>query len=106
MSESNPSPPPATWNRLYRKLAAAGLSRGDLARKTGYSLTYIGYLERGVKQPTRPVVYAFANAIGCTPADLDTTADGEDLTLEIIAAQHADLGDEINKLKAHRGVAA
>lgn len=105
MDEPTPSPP-AAWNSLYRKLAASGLSRADLSRKTGYSYTYIGYLERGVKQPTKPVIYAFANALGCTPADLDNTADGEDLTLAIIAAQHAELGDEIKKLQAQSEVAA
>lgn len=95
---------PTPWRSLFRRRQAAGLTRADIAARTGYGVTYLGLLERGVKtNPTKPVVYALANALGCTPADLvdsDTTEDNTALTLEILAAHHAELGVVLNALRA------
>jgi len=101
---------PTPWRSLYRKRQAAGLTRADIAARTGYGVTYLGLLERGVKtNPSKPVIYALANALGCTPADLVDTGTAEDnasLTLEILAAHHAELGAALNALRAQVTAAA
>jgi transcriptional regulator with XRE-family HTH domain len=100
---------PTPWSTLFRKREAAGLTRADIARKTGYSVTYLGLLERGLKtNPTKPVVCALANAIGCTVAELDdttTTEDAAGITIEILASQLAEFGEALNALRANMAAA-
>ncbi len=92
---------PKPWSALFLKRTAAELSLTMLATLTGYSVAHVGHVERGIRQPSKPMVYALANALGCTPADLDDDGPAEAaLTLDIIAAQHAELGHAINELRA------
>jgi len=43
---------------------AAGLSLSGLARRTGYSRSYLGNIETGTKQPTPGVLRAYERALG------------------------------------------
>ncbi len=43
---------------------AAGLSLSGMARRTGYSRSYIGNVETGTKQPTPAVIRAYERALG------------------------------------------
>ncbi|WP_020525208.1 helix-turn-helix domain-containing protein [Catelliglobosispora koreensis] len=43
---------------------AAGLSLSGLARRTGYSRSYLGNIETGTKQPTPDVLRAYERALG------------------------------------------
>ncbi len=98
MSEHSP------WVSLHRLRKAARLSLPELARRTGYSVSWLGHVERGIRKPTQALRFALAKEIGCTPADLDHEelhgARLDRLTLEIIAEQVVELGDAINQLRA------
>jgi len=99
---------PTPWITLFRMREAAGLTRADIARKTGISVTYLGLLERGLKtNPTKPVLFALANALGCTPADLENGEPSQEVldlvTLDILAAQHAELAAQHAEIDAAIG---
>jgi len=47
-----------------------GLTQEQAAELSGFSQSYIGWLERGRRNPTAITLYLLANAIGATPADL------------------------------------
>lgn len=54
--------------RRYRK--ERGLSQEALADKVGLAVTYVGQIERGLRNPTLSVVEKFARALGVKPLDL------------------------------------
>jgi transcriptional regulator with XRE-family HTH domain len=59
--------------REYRE--KAGLSRREVAAKTGLSQRAIDYIEDGVKSPSVENAVKIADALGCTLLDLlDDTA--------------------------------
>lgn len=95
---------PTPWIILFLRRKAAGLTRAGLAEKTGYSVSYIGQLEYGLRtNPTKPVLIALANALGCAPADLVNDEPSQDVvdlvTLDILAAQHAELAAQHAELE-------
>lgn len=54
--------------RRTRKLR--GLSQEALADEVGLAVTYVGQIERGLRNPTLDVVERFAKALGVKPLDL------------------------------------
>lgn len=57
------------WNvRLLR--VAKGLSQDDLALSAGIERAYVGYLERGTKNPTATTLQKLAAALDCNVAEL------------------------------------
>jgi transcriptional regulator with XRE-family HTH domain len=49
---------------------AKGLSQEALARKTGLSVSYVSFLERGLRSPPLKTVECFAGALGVKPVTL------------------------------------
>ena len=47
-----------------------GLSQEDLAHNAGLHRTYVGLIERGLRNPTIEAAYALAMALGTTLSDL------------------------------------
>lgn len=47
-----------------------GLSQEALADEVGLAPTYVGQLERGLRNPTLEVVERFAHALGADPLEL------------------------------------
>ena len=54
--------------RKYRK--KIGLSQEALADEVGLAVTYVGQIERGLRNPTLAVVEKFARVLGVTPLEL------------------------------------
>lgn len=54
--------------RRYRK--ERGLSQEELAETVELAVTYVGQIERGVRNPTLKVVEDLARALGVKPLDL------------------------------------
>lgn len=54
--------------RRYRK--ERGLSQETLAYEVGLAVTYVGQIERGIRNPTLDVVERFAKVLGVKPLDL------------------------------------
>lgn len=54
--------------RRYRK--ERGLSQEELAEAVELAVTYVGQIERGVRNPTLKVVEDLARALGVKPLDL------------------------------------
>lgn len=48
----------------------AGITQERAAELSGFSQSYIGWLERGQRNPTAISLYMLAQAVGATPADL------------------------------------
>jgi transcriptional regulator with XRE-family HTH domain/tetratricopeptide (TPR) repeat protein len=62
---------------LKRARKAAGLTQAELAERAGFSLVYIGMLERGARQPQRTTVALLADALCLAVSDraaLETAA--------------------------------
>lgn len=53
-----------------------GLTQERLEELTGHSQQYLSDLERGLRNPTVVTLFELADALGCTPADLVTPAEG------------------------------
>lgn len=47
-----------------------GLTQEAAAEKSGFSQSYIGWLERGQRNPTAISLWMLAQALGAMPADL------------------------------------
>jgi transcriptional regulator with XRE-family HTH domain len=47
-------------------------TQSSLADTAGYDRSYISYLERGLRNPTRDVVLKIAGVLGLSPSDRDT----------------------------------
>ena len=47
-----------------------GLSQEALADEVGLAVTYVGQIERGIRNPTLDVVERFAKVLGTEPLDL------------------------------------
>ncbi len=47
-----------------------GLTQEVVAEKSGFSQSYIGWLERGRRNPTAISLWMLAQAVGAMPADL------------------------------------
>lgn len=93
------------WVSLHRLRKAARLSLPELARRTGYSVSWLGHVERGDRKPTQACRFALAKEIGCTPEDLNhnelpSSSLLELVTLDVIETQYAELGDAIASLRA------
>jgi transcriptional regulator with XRE-family HTH domain len=54
--------------RRYRK--ERGLSQEALADEVRLAVTYVGQIERGLRNPTLDVVERFAKVLGVKPLDL------------------------------------
>jgi transcriptional regulator with XRE-family HTH domain len=54
--------------RRYRK--ESGLSQEALAHEVGLAITYVGQIERGLRNPTLDVVERFAKVLRVKPLDL------------------------------------
>jgi transcriptional regulator with XRE-family HTH domain len=54
--------------RKFRK--ERGLSQEALAYEVKLAVTYVGQIERGLRNPTLDVVERFAKALGVKPLDL------------------------------------
>src|SRR5689334_7465039 len=52
---------------LKRLRRAAGLTQEQLAARAGYSVSYLGQLERGVRLPVRPTAELLGRALGVDP---------------------------------------
>ena len=55
---------------LQRHRAAQGLSQEDLAHEAGLHRTYIGLIERGVRNPSIDAGHALAEALGTSLSQL------------------------------------
>ena len=49
-----------------------GLTQHQVAEASGFSQSYIGWLERGRRNPTAISLWLLAQSVGATPADLVT----------------------------------
>ncbi len=49
---------------------AKKISQEQLAYKTGYSRSYIGYLERGEKSPTVRTLFELCQILGIAPSEV------------------------------------
>jgi transcriptional regulator with XRE-family HTH domain len=67
------------------------LTQGALAEAAGYDRSYISYLERGLRNPTRDVVLTIAGVLGLSPFQRDTL-----LLSARYAAQDGSSGASIN----------
>ncbi len=47
-----------------------GLTQHEVAERSGFSQAYIGWLERGRRNPTAISLWLLAQSVGATPADL------------------------------------
>jgi transcriptional regulator with XRE-family HTH domain len=63
---------------IRRRRGAAGLSQEALAAKAGLHRTYIGLLERGLRNPTIDVVCRLARALGTTMTAMVAELEGEE----------------------------
>ena len=52
----------------FRKMRK--LTQAELAEKAGISLNYLGYIERGKKEPSFSVIESIASALKIDPTDL------------------------------------
>jgi transcriptional regulator with XRE-family HTH domain len=55
---------------LLRARAASGLTQEELAFAAGVDRTFVSRLERGIRQPTITTLFALADALGTSAADL------------------------------------
>jgi transcriptional regulator with XRE-family HTH domain len=55
-----------------------GMTQEAAAEKSGFSQSYIGWLERGQRNPTAISIYMLAQAVGAMPADLMAPLDDLD----------------------------
>ncbi len=55
---------------LQRRRRAAGISQEALAHAAGVHRTYVGLVERGLRNPSIDVGHAFAGALGAALSDL------------------------------------
>lgn len=56
---------------------AKGLTQHQVAEASGFSQAYIGWLERGRRNPTAISLWHLAQSVGAMPADLVTPADDD-----------------------------
>lgn len=49
-----------------------GLTQHQVAESSGFTQAYIGWLERGRRNPTAISLWLLAQSVGATPADLVT----------------------------------
>jgi transcriptional regulator with XRE-family HTH domain len=57
-------------SNFARLRKARGLTQEAVAEKSGFSQSYIGWLERGQRNPTAISIWLLAQAIDALPADL------------------------------------
>jgi transcriptional regulator with XRE-family HTH domain len=57
--------------RLRQHREEQGLTQGQLARAVEYDRSYLSYLERGLRNPTREVVLHLATALGLNHSQTD-----------------------------------
>ncbi len=63
-----------TFGKNVRRLRKArGLSQEAVAHEVGLAVTYVGQIERGIRNPTLDVVERFAQLFGQDPLDLLST---------------------------------
>lgn len=89
------------WRTLRQARRTARLSAVELSRRAGFSTSYVGLLERGERRPSADTIERLAKALDCDPADIEFgTVPDDDYTVQIktLTAQHADLGDRIERL--------
>lgn len=57
-------------SNFTRLRKSKGLTQEAVAEKSGFSQSYIGWLERGQRNPTAISIWMLAQAIDAMPADL------------------------------------
>ncbi|GAA0317741.1 helix-turn-helix transcriptional regulator [Sphingomonas oligophenolica] len=57
-------------SNFARLRKSKGLTQEAVAEKSGFSQSYIGWLERGQRNPTAISIWMLAQAIDAMPADL------------------------------------
>ena len=79
MDEDPTRDDPAYYEALGRAIQVArtelGLSRRDLAARTGVSYTYLADIENGRRRPSSAPLLAISRALGMSPAELLTRAE-------------------------------
>jgi len=84
--------PQETFASLLRTLRQErNLTQSSLADTAGYDRSYISYLERGLRNPTRDVVLTIARVL-----DLSASERNKLLLSARFAAEDAELGNSIN----------
>lgn len=61
---------------VRRSRTACGITQEQLAERSGFTQQYISDLERGRRNPTVVSLFELAQALGTTPTDLISAADG------------------------------
>lgn len=62
---------------VRRLRSEQGLTQEQYAERCGFSQQYISDLERGLRNPTVVTLYELALALGATPIDLLSVAEGK-----------------------------
>lgn len=75
MSDLTPESPEAVGLAIAARREELGLSRKELAARSGLSYSYVANIESGYKQPSAKVLHALAQALDLRPADLLERAD-------------------------------
>jgi transcriptional regulator with XRE-family HTH domain len=57
-------------SNFARLRKSKGLTQEAVAEASGFSQSYIGWLERGQRNPTAITIWMLAQAVGAMPADL------------------------------------
>lgn len=65
--------PPINRERIRVQRVLAGLTQTELARQAGISKQHASGIESGRTNPSPPVLRAYAEAMGCTIAELLNT---------------------------------
>src|SRR5262245_4779711 len=89
MTTSIPQEPFASLLRTLRQ--ERNLTQSSLADTAGYDRSYISYLERGLRNPTRDVVLTIAQVLDLSPSERNKL-----LLSARFAAEDAELGHSIN----------
>lgn len=63
-------------NNIKKLRKEFGINQAELARKLGFSRSYMNILENNVKQPNSATALRIANILGCTLNDIFFEKDG------------------------------
>lgn len=104
--------PPVPWWSLQKAIRHAHLTQVELAKRSGLSKTYIGYLASGERRPNADLIERLATALEVTTKELSegvclTTSPTEmldeiDGLVEVLSTRIQDVSAELSKIKAKR----